>query len=141
MDKTNAFRAKNCAGPVSWDADLAAKAKVTAEHNRDIGTLEHDKVRPGYGQNLAYTNMGYGGNPYINAEQLWEDEKPAWDATCMFSENTGHYTQTVWKGTTHVGCATAVGKDGRTYIACDYSPAGNVSGQYDSQVGCQTCRK
>lgn len=67
-----------------------------------------------------------------------------------FSEETGHFTQLVWKGTREVGCAAVdcgltdpdgeKGEDGDVgwkraqgwYVVCEYGPAGNVVGSDDS---------
>jgi hypothetical protein len=49
----------------------------------------------------------------------------------------GHYTQVVWKGTTHLGAARLTLQladdrgNVRTYVAivCNYDPAGNINGE------------
>lgn len=62
-----------------------------------------------------------------------------------FSEETGHFTQLVWKGTREVGCAavdcglTDPDGDGEKkwsraqgwYVVCEYMPGGNVVGAKD----------
>jgi hypothetical protein len=66
---------------------------------------------------------------------LWIDEKrlfspgafPNVSRTGNWAE-VAHYTQMIWKGTTHVGCATHDG-GGWTYLICRYSPPGNVDGK------------
>ena len=40
----------------------------------------------------------------------------------------GHYTQIVWRGTTHVGCSIA-SRGNRSVLACRYSPPGNIDGR------------
>ena len=40
----------------------------------------------------------------------------------------GHYTELIWRDTTHVGCAVAIRGD-RAVLACRYSPPGNIDGQ------------
>lgn len=50
-------------------------------------------------------------------------------------DSWGHLTQIVWKGTTHVGCATVVctplantpSSDSLPFTVCNYSPPGNTS--------------
>ena len=42
--------------------------------------------------------------------------------------DVAHYTQMIWKGTTHVGCAYHQGGPW-TYLICRYSPPGNVDGR------------
>lgn len=49
-----------------------------------------------------------------------------------FSEETGHFTQVVWRNTTSVGCGrqNCNGMDGTPgwYVVCEYYPPGNVEG-------------
>jgi hypothetical protein len=46
-----------------------------------------------------------------------------------YNEETGHFTQIIWKSTTKVGCARCGGKGSKwyeTYVVCDYMPPGNI---------------
>ena len=42
--------------------------------------------------------------------------------------DVSHYTQLIWKGTTHVGCAVHRARNW-DYLICRYSPPGNVDGR------------
>lgn len=54
----------------------------------------------------------------------------------------GHFSQIVWKATTHVGCATvtcnnlgnADSSSPLPFTVCNYSPVGNVGGEYGANV-------
>ncbi|KAL9977239.1 hypothetical protein ACROYT_G014621 [Oculina patagonica] len=51
----------------------------------------------------------------------------------VFSMNTGHFTQVVWKSTTKLGCGVAT-KSGKTYVVARYYPPGNYNNQYRQNV-------
>ena len=50
-----------------------------------------------------------------------------------------HFTQLVWKSTTHIGCAYAEGTwsgfKPSYFVCCNYYPAGNYQNQYIKNVG------
>ncbi len=72
-----------------------------------------------------------------HAEKLW------WDCYEAVKETheIGHFTQVVWKSTTHIGCGynpCSVNIGGQIYngvYVCQYSPNGNVLGQFGENVG------
>ena len=43
-------------------------------------------------------------------------------------QDVAHYTQMIWRGTSHVGCALEQGRSW-DFLVCRYSPPGNVVGQ------------
>jgi hypothetical protein len=51
-----------------------------------------------------------------------------------FSGATGHFTQVVWKGTTKLGCGSNPSCGMKTYV-CQYTPPGNVMGEFADNVG------
>jgi len=98
--------------PVTWSAELATFAQAWAEELATDGRMQH---RPPdgpwaqrYGENLA---IGFGDR--------------------MFQ--AGHYTQMVWRTTTHLGAGRATVQAGErkgwTIVVCNYAPAGNRRGQ------------
>jgi hypothetical protein len=103
----------------------------------------------GYGQNIAagvdesgiervITNMFYNGevNYY---EGLYGQAQPSMSNF----EHWGHFSQIVWKGTTHVGCATKqcgtlqnTGSNVPPYFTvCNYKSPGNFANEYGANVG------
>ena len=68
-----------------------------------------------------------------DAVQAWYDEMtdPGYDFETHSGEGTGHFTQVIWRGTTHVGGARSA--DGQ-YICCNYTPPGNFVGQHPENV-------
>ncbi|CAN8007594.1 unnamed protein product [Ixodes pacificus] len=52
-----------------------------------------------------------------------------------YSEDTGHFTQVVWKSTTKVGCGRGhAASRNAYYVVCEYLPRGNVESQFRSNV-------
>jgi hypothetical protein len=51
-----------------------------------------------------------------------------------FHAGTGHFTQLVWKSSKELGMGTAQAADGTWYVVANYSPPGNISGQFPLNV-------
>lgn len=106
----------------------------------------------GYGQNIAagvpyqnisavITDMWYNSEVAAYANQYGKSDPDMADF-----ENFGHFTQTVWKATTHVGCWTEHCPQGikdssgnlqvdlHDFTVCNYINAGNVDGEYANNV-------
>lgn len=71
--------------------------------------------------------------------EAWGNERREYDfGDGGFGEDTGHFTQLVWKATRSVGCGREAcngrGKVGGWFVVCEYWPPGNVKGGYKSQV-------
>lgn len=101
-----------------------------------------------YKARLTYTQGGpYGENMALGfrtpalAIDAWagEERDYNWDRD-TFSESTGHFTQLVWKNTDSVGCGAAHCNNEATggakgwFMVCEYTPRGNVIGQFRDNV-------
>jgi hypothetical protein len=130
----NRERAAVGAPPLHWDPQLAASAASYGPRLASIGRLVHSprETRPGQRENLAK-----GWSDATSPEHLvglWSEEKklfypgsfPNVTRTGNWAD-VAHYTQMIWKGTTHVGCAT-YDAAGWTYLICRYTPPGNIDG-------------
>jgi hypothetical protein len=82
--------------------------------------------------NLMYNDeIDYFPTPYGSASPIMSD-----------FEKWGHFSQIVWKGTTHVGCATVMcdqlgnvdSSSSMPFTVCNYSPPGNYDGEYADNV-------
>ncbi|XP_070547526.1 uncharacterized protein [Ptychodera flava] len=133
MDAQNYFRCMHGVGPLGWDQHLATVAEETARRNANNGRIRHS--RRGYGENLAEIEIldihhasGFG------VAKLWYDEIELYDFNRpRFTYKTGHVTQLLWADTIRVGCGVEY-NHGAIFVACEYSPPGNVYGQYERNV-------
>jgi hypothetical protein len=133
-----------------WSDSLAAGAQAWADYQARTGDWCHatDAEKGGsYGESLSKEN-GYwfgtaipqGSSSTESLLEGWVSEKTQYNGEPVDSTNYlrfGHYTQMVWRGTTQIGCATAITQEGvplgavgeTVYLVCRYSPAGNQLGQ------------
>lgn len=122
LDLHNAARAAVGVGQLVWNTSLQADAQSWATQLSSMGTLQHNPSS-GQGENLA---SGPPGDDAIKrATEEWLNEKAAYlnNHGGGFTQETGHYTQCVWHGTTDIGIGESNG-----YVVARYSPAGNVNG-------------
>ncbi|MDI1325231.1 MAG: CAP domain-containing protein [Brevundimonas sp.] len=130
----NAERALVGSRPLIWSEELEAEARGWAGQLISSGRFAHDPSMHGHGENLW---SGWGGRAFTPEEMVgeWIAEKaqyregvfPNVSRTGDWSD-VGHYSQLVWGGTTHVGCAI-VSRDDRSVLACRYAPPGNIDGR------------
>jgi hypothetical protein len=90
----------------------------------------HDPNRAPYGENLAW-------GPTLTAAEavaLWYDENVLYDYSKPgFSQQTGHFTQLVWRASTAIGMGMAR-RGGMNLWVARYFPAGNITGQFQLNV-------
>ncbi|CAI5465864.1 unnamed protein product [Closterium sp. Yama58-4] len=115
--------------------EAAAAAQDWANQLASKGCpLEHGGAE-GFGQNLYWKSpAGLTPQEDRGAVQSWVEEKADWTPSpipdgCAEGKMCGHYTQVVWRDTTHVGCASAQCPDGSGIWVCGYLPPGNFVGQ------------
>lgn len=127
----NIARCMHGADPLVWDDTLASHGKSWADTVHYSGMAHGDMDFDGMhvGQNLAGSCMSPGfPDSDKQAVAQWMEEE---------SENGGHYTQVVWKGSKKVGCGMWCGPDlgmNCCMVACDYYPAGNNMNEMSSNV-------
>jgi uncharacterized protein YkwD len=127
----NRVRAKHCAGPLTWSNKLAHVAQQWADSLRDKGCVFGHSGGP-YGENLAAGTAGML-DPEATVAMWYDEIKEYAFPNGGFSMKTGHFTQVVWRGTTHVGCGHST-CNGNDIWVCEYDPPGNWEGQYPENV-------
>jgi hypothetical protein len=120
----NQARAEVGVPPLKWSDKLARAAQDWAVQIAATGQIVHNPKTP-FGENIA------GGSPPFDpaaGANSWLKERVAFRSGIRDFSSVGHYTQMVWRGTTHVGFGT-VQVNGMTVVVANYEPAGNISGQ------------
>lgn len=122
--------------PLEWDASISSYAQEWAEYLaskkrcRMIHRDELNKNPKNFGENLFWVSEGSDFTP-VNASALWYDEKSIFEKNnYRFNESSemGHYTQMIWKNTTHVGAGYATCPSGAIIVVANYNPPGNYIG-------------
>ncbi|KAJ5538706.1 PR-1-like protein [Penicillium frequentans] len=134
----NIHRLNHTVPNMSWNQTLADAATSWADqcdfaHNTTM-------LAGGYGQNLAASSPTASISVHIS-DYWYNGEMPLYAGLYGEAEPSGtgfgHFTQVVWKDSTSVGCGTVdctSSSLGMWYTVCNYWPAGNWVGEYDSNV-------
>ncbi|KAI3405872.1 hypothetical protein KGF56_001480 [Candida oxycetoniae] len=127
LDAHNNKRARHNAPALKWDQAAYNYAQNYANQYSCTGNLKHSGGK--FGENLG---VGYPDGPSVVNAWYQEGDSYNYNAANVFD----HFTATVWKSTTKLGCAY---KDCRAqnwglYIICSYDPAGNVVGRSKENV-------
>ena len=124
LNSTNTYRKQHNATALTWNDTLATYA---AQH---VTACNFAHTGGPYGENLAegYQNA-------TAAVEGWGNEGEEYNfASGGFSEQTGHFSQLVWKNTTTTGCGRQDCGDKGWLLFCEYWPPGNVEGEYQQDV-------
>ncbi len=130
----NIHRTNHGAMPVTWSASVAATAQAFA----DTCSMGVHSTNTSNGENIflssATSTPTTAVTNWYNEVSLYNFNNPG------FSSATGHFTQVVWKATTAIGCGirtdcpTTPSFPFSFNLVCQYSPAGNVLGQFAQNV-------
>ncbi len=142
LDKHNEYRDKHRVEHLELSDSLNKSAQEWAEHIASTGKSQHSATDDG--ENIAMsatTNEPSKDGVAIAQDAIsrWYNEERNYNYATQKSTGglIGHFTQIVWKDTTKVGCGVAQGRSNgfnRTFVVCQYSPAGNVVGRYEANV-------
>ncbi len=130
----NSYRKEHKVSELVRNTAIEAIAQEYSEQLATSGQFKHSgntfNGNP-LGENL-YMCWGTG----VNGDSVvdtWYNEVKDYDFKNQgFSMNTGHFTQVVWKGSKNLGCGVAC--QGSCIVTCNYFPAGNYLGQFESNV-------
>lgn len=127
----NTVRAQEGKPPLLWCEECAEAAQAWADTLARTQQFTHGNLHTTHGQ--MGQNLAMGGKNFSvgKAVDSWIQEKGSYRADCP--QGCGHYTQVVWRGTTHVGMGIAQ-TGNRRYIVANYHPPGNWAGQYRDNV-------
>lgn len=124
----NQWRAEVGVSGLNWSNELATSAQAWANELASRDQLKHSSTSNG--ENLFWGSGTYSPKQVVDD---WGSEKQWYNpsnnsCSAPAGNSCGHYTQVVWQNTTQVGCGVASNSNG-VYWVCQYSPAGNVTGQ------------
>ncbi|CAF0861552.1 unnamed protein product [Rotaria sp. Silwood1] len=129
----NYYRARHSASPLTISQRLNYIAQKYAEYLAATSKFEHSGNRfenESLGENLYMQWISHGKVPVSarEATKSWYDEIELYSfKRPYYSEETGHFTQMVWKSTQKIGIGVALSADEReVYIVANYYPAGNI---------------
>ncbi len=136
LKQHNSYRKKHSAGSLKTNSQLEGIAQEYSKKLAKKGTLTHSGSKfngENMGENL-YMSWGMSSvsgkhvtDEWYNEIKLYDYKKPG------FSEETGHFTQVIWKNTKEMGCGAAC--EGSTCaVTCNYYPAGNYVGEFEINV-------
>jgi uncharacterized protein YkwD len=119
---------------LQWSATAASTAQAWA----DKCQTTHNPNRGNLGENIAFATPN--ALTTSGVVQSWASEASNYNHgtnACAPGKVCGHYTQLVWRSTTHVGCASKVCDQNSPFAGftrwqlwvCNYSPPGNFVGQ------------
>jgi pathogenesis-related protein 1 len=135
LDYHNKVRADVGSPPLQWSQELSKFAQAWAENLAASNCkMEHRPASGKWAQKYGENIFWGAGEEYTakHASESWYSEIKDYKYGPLKGNNwykTGHYTQMVWKNTTHVGMGIAYCKNGAVIIVANYNPPGNYMGE------------
>eukprot|EP00927_Polykrikos_kofoidii_P045568 TRINITY_DN395_c1_g1_i1.p1 TRINITY_DN395_c1_g1~~TRINITY_DN395_c1_g1_i1.p1 ORF type:complete len:300 (-),score=36.80 TRINITY_DN395_c1_g1_i1:111-1010(-) len=133
LKRHNTYRKTHGVSDLAWEDAWASQAQNWA----DSCKFSHSDL--GNGENLWAGPGSLNGDTAIDA---WYNEIDAYNfSNPGDSGSTVHFTQVVWSGTSKIGCAVKkcttlppTELENGTILVCEYSPPGNIIGQFEPNV-------
>uniref|UniRef100_A0A7E4UX96 SCP domain-containing protein n=1 Tax=Panagrellus redivivus TaxID=6233 RepID=A0A7E4UX96_PANRE len=124
LAKTNVLRATYHADPLVLDDKINAIAQEWAETVAKKGQMEADPKQRDYGENLM-SFVDVKTDPLILAYR----ESSKIDFNNIEEVESLHFTQFIWRSSTHLGIGFAKGKKNH-FLVMYFAPKGNVKGMF-----------
>ncbi|KAI6082846.1 PR-1-like protein [Hypoxylon rubiginosum] len=136
LNSTNTYRATYNASSVRWNSTLESFASTYVQSSSRKRDDDDEKCMMKHSGGPYGENLALGCSTAGSCVDAWASEVSKYDFDDPgFGEETGHFTQLVWRDTTDVGCgAKLCPGNGGWYLACEYWPRGNVEGGYSEEV-------
>jgi len=134
LDFHNKIRSDVGSPPLKWSTELAAYAQRWADHLAVNCQMDHRPQSGPWAQKHGENIFLGGGFDFtaLDASESWYSEIRDYTYRPLSGRHlnkTGHYTQMVWKSTSHMGIGMAICKKGAVLIVANYSPPGNYIGE------------
>ena len=133
----NIHRCRYMVPELEWCDQCADAAKSWGEYLASTGQLFHGGLDGDHkmGQNLALGGKNFTVSKAVAA--FMEEEKEYDFEQGGYQPGLGHFTQLVWRATTHVGAAV-VQYGNRKLVVCNYHIPGNI-GDFEDNVNSPFC--
>lgn len=135
LNAHNDYRQKHGVPPLELSEKICEVAQKWADVLAKKKKLIHSDTKE-YGENLYFKSSPNEDTPITGEEvvEYWYKEIDAY----IFAEEPKntlafHFTQVVWKDSKEIGVGIAKNK-GKVYVVANYSPAGNVMGNFTKNV-------
>ena len=140
LEKHNEFRKKHRIENLELNETLCEIAQSRAEKYSKTDLEKLYMIPPNLykgdivGENIAIID-NYDDINFEDIINKWYEEKQKYDFNSNnYIENTGHFTQLIWKETKEVGFGHKKSFNGKMYFIAIYYPAGNIFRQFKNNV-------
>ena len=132
----NYHRKRHQVGDLVRNSEIESIAQTYTEKIANSGNVQHSNNQykgRDLGENLFWYSSGSVTLTGTDASQSWYNEVEYYDFNNPgFTNDVGHFTQLVWKGSNQIGCGAHCGV--YCVITCNYYPAGNYLNDFANNV-------
>lgn len=129
LERHNHYRSELGVAPLQWSDELAEYAQNWANKLAKSCDMYHSKGK--FGENIYWTSGTATPAEVVDfwatEEQYFNHRNPVYKSGK--GRKYGHYSQMIWRNTTHMGGAMQKCKHGGEIWVCNYNPHGNVIGE------------